>query len=310
MNNLELSRQIASEAITPNYNLFINNIYIPQIVYHYTDQNAITSILKEKELWLSHALEMNDPDEIYFGISVIINILQRKLKSNSKILQIIIDENNSFYKNQSDFNFEPIFVISFSEIEDDLKQWVHYSNNAHGVSLELVLKKFENEIYRNNPDARLLIAPVYYYFKTLKPVNEDSISFESFIYNCFSSIDAIIENNNIEFDIPTKRLLFDYVLLFSSLIKQRLYCQEKEWRVVLRSGIGDSAIKPKIINNHLYMKYILNIDAAGLATMMNSIILGPKNYNSKTIVESYKSYIRKYLNGHTIHVRKSDGSIR
>ena len=110
-----------------------------EAIYHYTSQNALKGILKSNQLWISHAFDMNDPDEILFGIDVIIHILSEIPTKNSIVLEWIKEEKEEFINyRESFFGTEPVFVFSLTEKGNDVNQWMHYGEEVRGCQLSSI----------------------------------------------------------------------------------------------------------------------------------------------------------------------------
>lgn len=75
MNVSDFNEKSFYEAFHPCLEEYLGTIKPVDFLYHYTSQHTLSEVLDKKEIWLSHALDMNDPSEIYFGIDVIIDIL-------------------------------------------------------------------------------------------------------------------------------------------------------------------------------------------------------------------------------------------
>ena len=82
-----------------------------------------------------------------------------------------------------------------------------------------------------------------YFYKNNKSACKESQPFVRFVKKFFEKIDQVLETNNFKIDLNFKRTVFDYVVLFASLIKHNMYSEEKEWRLVIPTGIGDEKIK-------------------------------------------------------------------
>lgn len=84
---------------------------LERIIYHYTDLNALISILgfEHTTLWASNASFLNDSSELMQGIALINKLHPSNLKLE---------------------DFKDYYLTSFSNTEDSLVMWNHYG--AHG----------------------------------------------------------------------------------------------------------------------------------------------------------------------------------
>lgn len=51
-------------------------------LYHYTDVNAVKSILERKKLWLTDVRFLNDAEEMSEGFKIIIRYLEYQVKKS------------------------------------------------------------------------------------------------------------------------------------------------------------------------------------------------------------------------------------
>ncbi|MEG0969258.1 MAG: hypothetical protein RSG92_28260, partial [Pseudomonas sp.] len=104
-------------------------------LYHYTDVNAVRSILEKRQLWLSDIRFLNDSQEMNDGSRFVLDALDDLLPvpgmdkdcfDNAKErLREAFDDHISF-----DIDDEPTFVCSFSEAGNQLSQWRAYGKYA------------------------------------------------------------------------------------------------------------------------------------------------------------------------------------
>jgi len=311
MNIIDFEKLVSSQCFAPCLDEYSGKIELCDYIYHYTSQYTLSEILERNEIWLSHALDMNDPGEIFFGIEVIIDILSTYLSSDSKVLEFVTEESKRLHDFKRFIDLSPIFILSFSEKRDNLKQWIHYANDASGVSFEFIRSKIINEIASANPnDFSALLIPVIYFYKNKKPAGKESTPFIRFVSDFFSKIDQIMGENDFKIDINYKQIAFDYLVIFASFVKQNLYFEEKEWRLILRTGIGCKRINTKVINNVAQMKLVLSVDDKNIINMIHSIMIGPKNYNNLTNKKALELLMLQKLNGCSIHINNSSGEIK
>lgn len=85
-------------------------------VYHYTDLNAMISILSKDKIVLraTNVLYLNDPHELLEGIDVINEILKDKIHPGA---------------------FRNYYLTSFSANKDSLSMWGMYAANGNGCAL-------------------------------------------------------------------------------------------------------------------------------------------------------------------------------
>jgi len=180
---------------------FGNNIKSPEhdFLYHYTPQTTLIKILDEKKLHLSHVSYLNDPDEIKFGLKVILKILKNSIKNNSysinKISEIL-ETNDNFEK----IIFQKLFFVFSLSVEPDLlSQWRAYADGGNGISIGFVRQNLINSVARhlNNNNNIPFFIPISYYSN--KCISSQVIipKFEKHINLFFKYFDDIVVENKV-----------------------------------------------------------------------------------------------------------------
>lgn len=99
--------------------------------FHYTDINAVYSIIKNRKLWLTDLRYMNDSSELRDGIGYLERALDAPYEAGlfdidgiGEAIKFMRRELNAF---QEAFDSEePLFVMSLSSRDDMLSQWRAY----------------------------------------------------------------------------------------------------------------------------------------------------------------------------------------
>ncbi len=102
------------------------------LLYHYTDLNALISILSNHDLWLTHSRYSNDEHEITHGYQVARSIIKQKRDSSD------INDYKSFCDKVNDLLNEPpqgVYICCFCEKDNLLSQWRSYGENGSGISI-------------------------------------------------------------------------------------------------------------------------------------------------------------------------------
>ena len=113
---------------------FYNGDYL----YHYTDLNGLIGIVQNRGFWLSEAKYLNDSEELYNGVNLSIEIIDKLISKNRysifrKILSETIDELRAL-------RFKNNFVAAFSMSRDSLEQWRAYGKNGSGICIGFNIK--------------------------------------------------------------------------------------------------------------------------------------------------------------------------
>lgn len=124
---------------------------IPNKLYHYTSKEGFLGIIKNKTLWATEILFMNDSKESKIPFEILLKLLSEE--KNSDIRKKIEDAQNvtkinifDFYKAFEGFN---TYVISFSEKQNDLNQWRSYGENGSGFCIEFNTNQLQLAIDKN-----------------------------------------------------------------------------------------------------------------------------------------------------------------
>ena len=117
-------------------------------LFHYTDINAVRSILEGGKLRLTDFRYLNDSQEVHEGVSSILDCTKRELRLHT--------DNCKYFLEAAEFVLhmleqgrgngqyvEPIFVCSFSRAADLLSQWRTYGSYA----IEFSATAFPHELY-------------------------------------------------------------------------------------------------------------------------------------------------------------------
>jgi Protein of unknown function (DUF2971) len=122
-------------------------------LYHYTNINALKSILDDAQVWGTHVAYLNDTREFSHGIDAIAGLAEQvidditprddatKIKTIMPLLMIIHQAINDS-KDILDERMGP-YVSCFSQSVDDLSQWRGYANGGYAI-------KFDPEILKDS----------------------------------------------------------------------------------------------------------------------------------------------------------------
>src|SRR6267378_2307536 len=108
--------------------------YVPdgKNLFHYTTQDGLLGIIRDKELWVSSILHMNDAAEFNYTVELVRETIKNKRKNEKPPRTDLYDE---ILKQLRRFEDMTIFVGSFSERRDSLSQWRAYTHNGIGFSV-------------------------------------------------------------------------------------------------------------------------------------------------------------------------------
>lgn len=114
----------------------------PDIIYHYTNDVGLRGILETGQIWLSDIFYLNDPSELRHGVSLAVDVLNRKAESGPPEAKEFASRFTEFFESgmQETAHY---FVCSFSLNGDDLGQWRAYADNGRGYALGFDAKVLE-----------------------------------------------------------------------------------------------------------------------------------------------------------------------
>lgn len=199
-------------------------------LYHYTDAHGLMGIIQRRALWATDVGFLNDSKEIFAGIDLIKRrcdeILVRLAGSDSHILKAATE----LYKHMPDFALQNltrrnIYVVSFSEAHDNLRQWMSYCPQNAGYAIEFdrdrVLMLGEVEI-ENRVVCRL--EKVDYHEEEL-----DKIIAPEFIIEAFKKAGGNIEQAALK--------TINNLIFHCCAIKSHEFYDERETRLIIQSQL-------------------------------------------------------------------------
>ncbi|EKS07692.1 DUF2971 domain-containing protein [Leptospira santarosai] len=254
---------------------------------HYTNGLGLNGILHSKTLRANHVSHLNDLTEILGAYHILVGILDNMSIKDPNILFLISELKNRLNEKINSKIFPEIYIVSFSNKEDDLFLWRSYStfNDAYA----LVFTKAFLAAYAAN-DGAVLLQCVYDERKQFSILEQVTRLF-------FNKIDlSISENLQIYLDD-----YFKLIHLFVPYIKNSHFVEENEIRLVLKNPQNlyqENRIKLGL-NKGFFHKYV-NINMSRdeedmeFEYSLQEIIIGP---NSRSQIENnqFKNNLNKLI---------------
>lgn len=182
-------------------------------IFHYTDLNALKSILDKSELWLSHVHFMNDHSEFDFCLKIIREGLRRKVEEYAGAEF----EGFKFFDAISEI---PVYVSSFCIESDLLSQWRAYCPSSGGYALEF---DFDNIGQQVNPLADTVFQICCYAEEVQKAELERKIS------EIFEAMLKIMDGRQ---SLMTSYQQICESLILSLQLKDKGFREEREVRLI------------------------------------------------------------------------------
>jgi hypothetical protein len=250
-------------------------------IYHYTDLNAVKSILETKKLRLTGSRYLNDTKELSDGLSFISDAIENGVWSENTSEQSIraigfIKTEINQYLNYGAIE-ESTFVCSFSTKPDLLSQWRSYGMFA-----------IEFEEHDLNTDSFELRTCLY---NEEKKRNEANLAVQAAVLGVES---FLLQNDNQLFGDA-----FNYVpklVELASAFKDAGFSEESEVRHIQTIEDTDQSIKFRVKGNVL----VPYIEQEFFLPAVKAIHVGPVA-DRELVINSLEQYIRFIWNQHENH---------
>lgn len=239
-----------------------------QQLFHYTSLDALFAIIKD--------IDLDDSNYVYFKLRAsnaffLNDLTEGQLLPKALIYLGATDKFLSIL--QSNFGYP--FVVSLSELDDDLNMWRCYANNGKGVSIGL-----DKEILSqsSNVDNSCRLDKCKYV--TIEELAEILRK---------NDVDKMIENNEVK---PIAQLLLQMLVY-----KDKSFSSEAEWRIhdfnfETKFRISDNVIVP-------YREIRVPV------TALQSITIGPKCDFDRNRLSIYRLLKSKIPHFHNVKITKS-----
>lgn len=259
------------------------------IFYHYTSQQGLIGILKNREIWATHIQYLNDSSEFQYAVKLAKDMLKNRNDAIGRDLSKLVEE--LFL----DPKIPDIFVTSFSALQDDLGQWRAYCPKLGGFNIGFDKKTILSICKKN----KFTLAPCEYSRKKQEDMINNFISLTNKNSGTKEYIDSDETSHDLDeiFELIEKQeLTFAlYLLHKAAFMKHPKFKNEKEYRLaILLKSIsqkevfyreGHSMIMP-------YLKIKLT-DTDKIPLPIKRIIVGPtpnRNLVKKAIEKMILAY--------------------
>lgn len=114
-------------------------------IYHYSDLNGFTSIIRNKKLWISATNNLNDYREVNWFVDKVFHRLNELVNSENQDLL------NQFW-NLKTINSPMPYICSFSKNGDLLSQWRAYADDGQGIAIGFSREYFDFKVKIPSPN--------------------------------------------------------------------------------------------------------------------------------------------------------------
>jgi len=255
------------------------------LLAHYTSISNFDCIIDGEELWFANPLNMNDSDELIFGM----NQGTAEFRKNEalikacgneevfgRLLNILDHHSNHFDKNHVLDTYISCFSLHDAEdFDGSLSMWRGYGADGSGISFVIDTKEIEP-----NEDSPIILAPVNY------ATSEERIEWIKRRINQLAGLLTSLETS----DEVLNSIAWNWIerlKVFSLFTKHKGFQEEREWRFVYLSDRDSEAHYPSmfgynISNKGVEPKLKLRLDqipsassSLTLESLIDRVILGP-----------------------------------
>jgi len=239
----------------------------PKTLYHYTDRKGLLGILKNKTIWASDAIYLNDKKELLVAVEMVKSIIESRLSKATEerkdLYTQIIDTLNSLPQTAYD-----AFVFSMCESKDELSLWRAYTKgrNAYSIGFDSsALRELGNE-------AGFRLLKCEYNEEHQSTVLTQLVEAAEKQYEEVASHGA--DRNRAH--LVASLSFFAQFVEFAPIMKDSHFCEEQEWRLIY---IG-SAWGPKVEfrdTGSVMVPYVeLNLEKGrGKKLPIKQVVVGP-----------------------------------
>lgn len=244
------------------------------ILYHYTNSNALFSILKNNELWASKSNFLNDYKEMQHFKEIFSNVFAFvRSKYNNDIVSffqmVSNDLDDTYTRSSIGDELDSIFILSFSENPDSLALWSNYSK-SDGYNIGFDTEKFFSYQYTKNFDAFYLGKIIYDESRQAQIILEEIME----IYNLY----AAYRNETTDDDVLN--ICRVVIQFYSIFFKKKEFEQEEEYRIAFiisdKNKISEN-VKYRLSNGSFIPYLPFTIPSNNGESAITSIAIGPKN---------------------------------
>lgn len=197
----------------------IFNVAPPALLYHYTTQQGLLGILRNKDIWATHTQYLNDTREFRHALDLVREELSAKRKEVTDRPAV---EWLTFMEQALSMDLETVnvCVCSFSESGDALSQWRAYGSTSSGFAMGFAgpaLKEVSSE------------------YGWLTPVIYDEDKQRLLVRSLLDDVLQELLTGHISLkEAPPGGSLTSYLNRYAPILKHKSFEEEREWRIITR----------------------------------------------------------------------------
>jgi len=268
------------------------------LIYHYTNREALSKILESNEIWLTDWKDTNDKEEIKHGLKIAEKFNNDKLNIKSKV------KKNNY------------FIASFSYEINNITLFDRYADNAKGVAIEFYTEfNIKNNFWYKNIEFTNLM-PIIYNEEIQKKIMQHMFYILENVKKWIYQSDEYINRKN-KLISKKKRINFlekDFIRITEEVIsffKHPSFKDERETRWFFKYDTKHIkkykfSIKSKTFNSKNYYTstdvhnmslseiYKFDNNKEKIKLPIKNIILGSRVKNKKQVIKEIKELCIKF----------------
>ena len=194
--------------------------YENEILYHYTDFQALDGILHDARLRVNNVLNMNDAAEMRYFMNRLCDAVAGRLEDEGDLRKAA--QVKELFKEALKREFyHPAYAACFSLHRDDAAQWERYGNRGRGVCVA-----FQGKYLQKMAQGALSLQTVFY--------QEDMST-----HNLTGVFYRLVKRNEeLSAESPDIQKALNYAWSCSAAFKHPSFLSEKEVRLVVSPAVS------------------------------------------------------------------------
>lgn len=254
--------------------------YEQDILYHYTDYQALDGVLHQAQLRVNNVLNMNDAAEMRYFMEGLCNAVAGRLEGDGNreraewVRELFREELKKEF-------FYSAYAACFSLFRDDAAQWERYGNRGRGVCIA-----FQGKYLQKMAKGVLSLQTVFY---------EDDMAAHNLTKVFYRLVNRKKDLAEAEQGADIKKAM-NYAWSCSAAFKHPSFLSEREVRLVVSPFVKEYFdVSPcyHVSVERIKKYYPLDLmdmcrkAGIGLEELVPEIIIGPESTQSKSILQDY-----------------------
>ena len=258
---------------------------VPNKLYHYVRKDSAFHTLAKNDIFCGHTSRMNDPCEVCLGCTEFIKYCRRKAvldEMHLQALENILRADLAFARLQNQYPAFMPYIFCMMPEEEAVYQWRNYTSKENGgycFCFDVVKLNEAIRMVRRKMDgaSTLLLLKCFYVGQDDGAIEQLFDALVRYLNNPF----RIFENEPDPFaNTPNLICIRGIIFTIASLIKDKKWANEKEWRLILIPGLTQC--------DEQYRGMQLKDSKKAAVQLMRRIIISPQG-NQDSLKENLKS---------------------